>query len=283
MEKGARVDAVNHIYSTPLHFAVDAGDAVIAKLLLENSACIDAPDICYSSPCMLAASALKPDAFDVLSKRGANVRLFDQIRQTILHHAASNGGTPQLASGIIDATHWWGPEYEDTGGQSIISLALWYGEMTQVSFMLNLAPKHGAWEPHRSNVLTAAVQNGFALILKQVLKRLPPDLIPKLLAHQAVIGRIPLYAACTTASPLFENDAINMLLDAGADLEHEGGDEGTPLVEACATGRFAVVKLLVSNGAKLYYEKDGHSISALYARNNFQRSDYGCWLRGCGS
>ena len=271
LKKGACVDAVDDTYSTPLHFAADAGNAAVTELLLNNGACVDALDIFHLSPCMLAASALKPDAFDVLVKHGANVQLFNQERQTALHRAASKSRTRQLANGIISTASWWGPDHEDIWGNSVLSLALRNGGMSLASFVLNLAPSHGAWKPNKSNPLTAAVQNRSAFILKKVLKRLPPDLIPELLAHRACRGGTPLYAACTTASPRFENEAINMLLDVGADLEHEGGDEGTPLMGACAAGRFAVVKLLVAKGARLCYEKDGRTISALHAVRNYPK------------
>ena len=271
LNRGARLDAVDDVYATPLHYAAYVGDAAVAELLLERGACIDALDAFHRSPCMEAASALKPDALDVLFKRGANVHLSDQQGQTILHRAALAGRTRQLASGILSTACWLGPEHEDIWGDSALSLALRAGEMSLVSFVLNLAPKHEAWEPHKSNVLTAAVQDRSVFILKKVLKRLPPDLIPKLLAHRAFLGGTPLYAACTATPPRFENDAINMLLDAGADLEHEGGDDGTPLMGACAFGRFAVVKLLVSKGARLCYEKDGRTISALHAARNYPK------------
>ena len=60
-----------------------------------------------------------------------------------------------------------------------------------------------------------------------------------------------------------------MLIDAGAALELEGGDHGTPLLGACATGRLSAVKVLVSKGAKLHYTKDGSTIRALDKAKNF--------------
>lgn len=54
-----------------------------------------------------------------------------------------------------------------------------------------------------------------------------------------------------------------MLFDAGADVELEGGDHGTPLMGACAAGRLEVVKALVRKGASTSYRKDGKLFSAL--------------------
>ncbi|KAL8766047.1 MAG: hypothetical protein Q9209_007076 [Squamulea sp. 1 TL-2023] len=62
---------------------------------------------------------------------------------------------------------------------------------------------------------------------------------------------------------------ISVLLEAGADLEHEGGRHGSPLMGACATGRLAAVKFLTSKGAKIVYERDGVIVSALHAAKHF--------------
>ena len=56
---------------------------------------------------------------------------------------------------------------------------------------------------------------------------------------------------------------IDILFDAGADLELPGGDYGTPLMGACAMGRLDVVKTLVREGARTSYTYGGKLFSAL--------------------
>ena len=51
----------------------------------------------------------------------------------------------------------------------------------------------------------------------------------------------------------------------------EGGDHGTPLMGACAAGRFATAKPLVSNNAKTCYTMDGEMVSALDAAKHFSK------------
>ena len=58
---------------------------------------------------------------------------------------------------------------------------------------------------------------------------------------------------------------IDILFDAGADLELPGGDYGTPLMGVCAMGRLDVVKTLVREGARTSYTYDGKFFSALAA------------------
>lgn len=67
------------------------------------------------------------------------------------------------------------------------------------------------------------------------------------------------------ATVLAKLDTLNLLLDAGAQLELDGSDHGTPLMGACATGRLAAVKLLVARGARTSYLKDGQLYGALLA------------------
>lgn len=55
---------------------------------------------------------------------------------------------------------------------------------------------------------------------------------------------------------------MNVLLEAGAQLELEGSEHGTPLMAACAAGRLAAVKVLVARGARTSYVKDGQRYSA---------------------
>lgn len=62
---------------------------------------------------------------------------------------------------------------------------------------------------------------------------------------------------------------INTLIEAGGELEQEGGEHGTPLMGACAAGRLTAVKLLVSRGAKLVYERGDCTVSAMNAAKHF--------------
>ena len=67
-----------------------------------------------------------------------------------------------------------------------------------------------------------------------------------------------------------------MLLGAGAQVELEGGDHGTPPMGACAAGRLTAVKILVSKGANISYKKEGETVSALDAAKHFP--DVKRWL-----
>jgi ankyrin repeat protein len=55
-------------------------------------------------------------------------------------------------------------------------------------------------------------------------------------------------------------------LDAGAELELEGGELGTPFMAACDAGRLEAVKLMVRRGAAISdVNKNGKVVSGLVA------------------
>lgn len=64
-------------------------------------------------------------------------------------------------------------------------------------------------------------------------------------------------------------DEIRLLLSMGSNMEHEAGEEGIPLVAACAYRRLEAVKLLVRHGARLSYESCGNRRSAVAAAQRF--------------
>lgn len=113
-----------------------------------------------------------------------------------------------------------------------------------------------------------------------LLRRVPTGHLPRLLNHRALDGT-PLHLAAKVPKV----DTIALLLDAGAQLELEGSEHGTPLMVACATGRDAAVKSLVARGARTSYVKDGEVYSAFTAAKYHPpvRRLLACWEVSGGS
>lgn len=274
LKHGASTDATDDFGWTALHFAMESetDQTSTVELLLDHGANVQALNRHLETPLILAASFGKPKVLKVLIDRGADVQALTKWNTTVFHQLTKIGAIPMtqyLLVGVEDHCL----AFEDAEGWSPISLLLADGTWNEILFTLNLAPNPKVYEPRAGNILTSALQssNLTPSLLKKLLKRLSPTVVTTLLRHRAKVGGSPLYAACTIACPTQQENFIQQLLQAGADLEQEGGRHGTPLMGACAAGRFEVVQLLISKGAQISYRKDETTISALDAAKHFPK------------
>ena len=87
----------------------------------------------------------------------------------------------------------------------------------------------------------------------------------KLINHQSSYGSTPLYAAALRGRLDIEGITLNI----GADTEVESGEDGSPLMVACAAGRVLTVKMFVAKGARTCYTNtDGTTRGVLRAAKN---------------
>ena len=260
IDRGASVDGVDDHLWTPLHFAAKEGRTQVAKLLIHSGANVNALNDRLQSPCMIAALYGSLEPLQALVEGGADLTLQDRNRRSTLYLAA-DWNHREVVVFLLTNTKGCLLNAEALDGSSPISLLLWYKRSSYPSLILNLAPDPRVYEPRQSNVLSTASQTNCPTQFRMLLRRLPKALIPKLLEHRDSGSGTPLYAAAIISA----EKCIDILLEAGADLELEGGDHGTPLMGACATGRLEVVRALVRKGAKTSYIKDGEVFSALSA------------------
>lgn len=167
---------------------------------------------------------------------------------------------------------------EDHSSTSPLTLLCNSASIPHISAKLNFAPRPSAYIAHKRKILTEAIWNievtGFTV--SNLPRRVPTEPVPKFLAHRAVYGSTPLYAASTIATPQ-QSDSVEILTNAGAEPALEGGDHRTPLMGACATGRLSAVKEPVSKGAVICYTKADETIGALRA----SKLNSPTWEAGC--
>lgn len=94
---------INHPGWTPLHYAATNGNTKIVKMLLDESAYIDAESPNGTTPLMMAARYGSPDAVKLLIEEGADVHLKNQIGLTALDFAnqSNQSGAVKLIESAI--------------------------------------------------------------------------------------------------------------------------------------------------------------------------------------
>ena len=269
LKRGALVNVIDQRGWTPLHFAAAAGHVATTKMLLKFGANVHLLDRNLANAFMYAATYDHLDVVRELLKAGADRQAQDVNHRHVLHYAARSNSR-NVFFYLLPSTTRYELTTEDGWGDTITAYVLRNAEPCQLSSVLNHALPDHAYFTKKCNVLTAVVGNIHMTtsVLKRLLKRLPQSLLPQLLSLQALMGGAPLYATSIDNCP-HQVDKMGILLDAGAALDLEGGDHGTPLMGACATGLLTAVKVLVSKGAKLHYTKDGSAIRALDKARHF--------------
>lgn len=260
MDYGASIEGVDGGYATPLHHAVSNGHTETVKLLLDSGANPNAVNKGLESPCMKAVEYDDLDSIQSLIRGGADIQLRNRHGETAVHLAARYKAKDVFVFLTGKMTrHDFGAE--DVFGRSGLYTAMTRASTFPMNFLWNLAPSAGSFESSKDIILDAAVKYRSTDEVKWLLRRIPSNLMPRFINHRALNSGTPLHVAAS----LDALDLMNLLLDAGAQLELEGSEHGTALMGACATGRLAAVQLLVARGARISYAKDGQVYSALLA------------------
>ena len=257
---GASVDSVDAELATPLHNAADHDSIAMVELLLEAGANPNALDRSLQSPAMRAAENGHVTCVQVLLEAGADIQLRDIWGQTALHIAAKSRAKDMFIF-LISKMSGYELATEDTYGRSVLFWAMCEQLAFPMSFLLSLNPSAAVYTSQTHNILNAAIYYRSTIEFKMLLRRIPADLLQRLLDHYEPLRGTPIHATAIDG----KLDMMSILLDTGAQLEIEACDHGTALMGACATGRLAAVKFLVVKGARTSYMQDGQCYSAYLA------------------
>lgn len=255
LDHGANIESLDDQDRTPLHVAADSGNFEVAALLLNRGANPNARDKTLKTPSMLAAAEGSDGVLQLLKNLGADLTIRSDRGYTALHFALN---FPDVRASLLDDRNALCEE--DSYGYSLAQKAFSYTTPQDCAFFLNSHLELTACTLRMGSIIQTVAMLKSSILLKCILRRLHPEETAKLINFQAQAIGSPLYM--TAAGGYARN--TELLIEAGAEIDLEGGRLGTPLMGACESGHLRTVKILVRRGAMLsYLDKNGKEVSAL--------------------
>jgi len=234
---------------TALHWAAHMGCLDSTSALLGAGADLSAQDEDMMTPLMVACKKSRTSVALLLAELETRKSRVDIGGRNALHHAATDAGCAIFLF-LID--RGWDPYLQDRRGDSPICMALqtmrgpWM--VCNYGFDLTTLEKpSGIVIAHWPFLSTSA--------MRMLLKRLPGSLVRLLLENsfeedlqkREGLSRRPLSLAARAG----RTEIMDILINAGADLQSVDPFHGTPLIVASASGKLDAVKLLVRRGAQI--------------------------------
>jgi cytohesin len=241
---GADIAAADRLGLTALHMVAQTGNVAMARLLLDQGANPNAavgrslvlPVFEGDTPLSLATICSRRDLVELLLQRGAdpNVRLRDSF--AALHLAES---------------------------ADIATLLIAHGASTTARGYEDRTPLHQAAMQGRLDVATVLLAHGSDIESKDEQGRTPlhlavdqpassPEIVALLLRHGAnANARSSQQETALQAALTRDRKIVQILLDAGADVNSQDRWQRTSLHRAVQAGDPALVALLLSHGANV--------------------------------
>ena len=259
---------VNDVYSTPLHWAAQGGNADVMKELIKAGADLNANADWSYTPLHFAARAGNIEAVDALMVAGADMKVTSEHGETSLHSAA-RGGNVGIVEKLIKSEADINALDED--GRAPLHFAASAGNMEVVDALIAAGADmmvvsddgetllHSAGHGVNIGLAERLIKSGANINaigkygntpLHFAAQRGKASIVEKLIDAGASVnvsnrhGSTPLHYATENA------DAVELLIAAGAD-PNGGTIDMTPLFFAARDGNKDVVIILVNAGAEI--------------------------------
>lgn len=242
---GADLELPDSSLRTPLAIAAAEGRSDMTKYLLSKGASVDTLDSHGWTPIMLAAARQSLDVVQILESHGANTTQLDAQGRTLLHLSVAFGNSPSVFHHLL--RRGFNPYALDNNGRCPLHIAISRGSGFQPGVWdsgLLLSMPDGPF-----NVFSDFVFTMEPAALPRLFRCMPRNKADVLINRSERGRRSPVCALAVTGNV----EAFRMLLRLGVDMEVEGSEHGTPLMEAAVNGRLEVVKMLVRYGVRTAY------------------------------
>lgn len=260
---------------TVLHTAVTAGHVESVELLLRHYPSPDISNLCGETPSCCAVYEGRADILDKILSHGGSIDARDSFLETLLFKA-TEAGDLGIMSTLLDRGA--NPAVLNDTGQTLFHAAASSRVWQTCVLLVNSGIVPSAvdtyrlhWTGFKPCLMLNGIVEGIAEApcFMSPPQDLPGDrLLLKLIPSQQRIlsltsrlwvnGPTVLYLMAAAGY----HELVQILIEAGAMTNQEGGIEGTPLMGACAAGRLDVVKHLVRAGAVTQYQVQGVQVSA---------------------
>ena len=281
---GAQTDLLDHLKRTPLHWAVEANDALSSRAILsaETQADVNGQDGEGRTPLHIAVAQGAPDVVQMICQYpGANVNVLDDVNRTPLHWAAAAAQTD-----VVSVLCSFGADTaaKDDNGATAMHYAAQGDEPSTLEALLVVGAVHEADGDGRYPLHWAVMREEASLVLALLQGEVDVNLVDgagrtalhfaaaagaaEVISVLVSFGADPNMADETGQTAIFapcengQNDLIVQLIEAGSDVAHIDGEGRTPLHWIAVNGDTTSLTTLINAGCTLD-QQDGSGKTAL--------------------
>uniref|UniRef100_A0A9L0T3D4 Inversin n=1 Tax=Equus caballus TaxID=9796 RepID=A0A9L0T3D4_HORSE len=172
--ESCNITSYDNLFRTPLHWAALlalhaaalSGHVSTVKLLLENSAQVDATDVMKHTPLFRACEMGHKDVIQTLIKGGARVDLVDQDGHSLLHWAAL-GGNADVCQILIE--NKINPNVQDYAGRTPLQCAAYGGYINCMAVLMENNADPNIQDKEGRTALHWSCNNGYLDAIKLLL------------------------------------------------------------------------------------------------------------------
>jgi ankyrin repeat protein len=236
---------VSHDGSTSL---MAAKDISLVSMLLDAGAYINATNKYGYTALIAAIEGKRKEVVRELIARKADVEIQSSNGNTALITAAETGEL-KIVEALIEA----GADVNKPGGEGWTPLmyAAFKGNLPVVKKLLDAKAEINAKQNNGATALTIAIEKNHCEVVKELIKR------GAAVEIQFANGNTALTAAIDNV------EMVDMLIEAGADVNKPGGEDWTPLMYAAFKGNLPVVIRLLESEASINAKNKKHGCTAL--------------------